>query len=433
MEIPRIIAEHLPIGTTVGTLIVASVIGAVLWPWAAVSGVYASLVFGQLIRLPVLGQGGGLLLSDIAVGIYLACVFVALLRGRIAITRKSSIALCAIVPFIIWTSALLMAYGGVYEKKEVIIMALYWVRLVSILLLLPATVAIASEKKHRTFLRNSMVWTYGLLLISGYLQILIVPRLEGVFGGWDPHQYRMVGTWFDPNFFGLFLAMLFPVFLHWTRGLGAVPVKIFYGAIAGLGILLTQSRSTYLSIGVGAVVCGLLWIFSATMSRKIKSLLIVFVSGLCVVLIVMGMSLQDRALGILTHDPTISLRTQAYEATWHRLVEHNLFLGVGYNAYQFVAQDAGLISDFSIHSRAGSDSSFITLLVTTGIVGLTLFIIPIGATVAYQLILWICYRKLEALLFIWTTVVLLVQSQITNSLLYPHILIPYLLLSALLL
>lgn len=433
MEIPRIIAEHLPIGTAVGTLIVASIIGAVLWPWAAVSGVYASLVFGQLIRLPVLGQGGGLLLSDIAVGIYLTYVFVALLRGRIAITRKSSIALYAIAPFIIWTSALLVAYWGVYEKKEVIIMALYWVRLISVLLLLPATVAIASEKMHRTFLRKGMVWTYILLLISGYLQILIMPRLEGVFGGWDPHQYRMVGTWLDPNFFGLFLAMLFPIFLYWTRGLGVVPAKIFYGAVAALGILLTQSRSTYLSIGVGVVVCGLLWIFSATMSQKIKSLLILFVSGLCVVLVAMGMLLQDRALGILRHDPTVSLRAQAYEATWHRLVEHNLFFGVGYNAYQFVAQDAGLISDFSIHSRAGSDSSFITLLVTTGVVGLALFIIPMGVTVAYQLILWIRYRKPEALLFIWATVVLLVQSQITNSLLYPHILIPYLLLSALIL
>lgn len=433
MEIPRIIAEHIPISTAAGTLVLAGIVGAVLWPWAAVSGVYASLVAGQLIRLPILGQGGGLLLSDVAVGIYLAYVFVALLRGRIAFTEGFSIALYSIAPFIVWTGTLLVAYAGVYEKKELVIMALYWVRLVSVLLMLPATVAIASQEKQRTLLQKGMVWTYGLLLLFGCLQMAIMPSLAGVSGGWDPHQYRMVSTWLDPNFFGLFLAMFFPLFLYWNRGAGTAFTKIFYGTIAGLGILLTQSRSTYLAVGMGVVVCGFLWIFSATMPRKIKPLLFVAVSVFCLLILGMGMLLQDRAFSILQHDPTILLRTQTYQLTWHRLVEHHLFLGVGYNAYQFVAQDAGLISGFSAHSRAGSDSSFITLLVTTGIVGLTLFAIPMGIAAVFQLFLWIRHRRLNALIFIWATVVLLVQSQITNSLLYPHILIPYLLLSALLL
>ncbi|MEK7499996.1 MAG: O-antigen ligase family protein [Patescibacteria group bacterium] len=131
-----------------------------------------------------------------------------------------------------------------------------------------------------------------------------------------------------------------------------------------------------------------------------------------------GVVLQERAKQIFFHDPTVSIRITAYKDVWRRLVEPHVFLGVGYNAYQVAAKDAGLISDYHIHSRGGSDSSILTLLVTTGLIGTALFFIP----------LLLGFIRHYSLIYVWATVFLLVHSQFTNSLLYPHLLIPYILI-----
>src|SRR5581483_5719574 len=74
----------------------------VLRPRAAIIFLLASVATGQLIRIPLPGQGGGLLLSDLAVtGVLFAALYCALRTWYLPISARW--ALLVMTPFIIWT------------------------------------------------------------------------------------------------------------------------------------------------------------------------------------------------------------------------------------------------------------------------------------------------------------------------------------------
>jgi hypothetical protein len=134
--------------------------------------------------------------------------------------------------------------------------------------------------------------------------------------------------------------------------------------------------------------------------------------------VVAGFFLQERLAGFWQYDPTVSLRTQSLRLAWSEIVQPNWVMGVGYNAYQFAAQEAGIIGGFTIHSRAGADNSWLTIWATTGIIGVMLFLLPWIVVVRHlassSLLLTVCLLPLATLF---------VHSQFVNSFLYSHLLI----------
>jgi len=372
---------------------------------------FASLIAGQILRFKLPGQGGGILISDITVVLFL---LVALLSFR----SSSKFALFLISPFFIWSISILTLRSGELGYGNTFIALLYFLRLASVILLYPAGIAILRTVELKKYAKKAFVYTYITLLTLGFLQLLFFPNLEGFGDGWDPHIYRMTATWLDPNFFGAFLAMCLPAVVLWIP---TTFIRAIFFLVASVAILLTKSRSTYIASAIAFCICIVIWLLSGSLARHWKKILL---PGLVTILVVISFGvvlLQERATQLFTHDPTVVVRLEAYQAVWKRLVEPNIFLGVGYNAYQIAAKDAGLISDFTIHSRSGSDSSILTLLVTTGIIGTALFLFPILLGLIYQ----------RSFIFLWATVFLLVHSQFANSLLYPHLLIPYIFLAVL--
>ncbi|MDA1168774.1 MAG: O-antigen ligase family protein [bacterium] len=370
----------------------------------AIALLFASLIVGQSIRFVVAGQGGGILVSDIAVVLFLLVA---------ALSFPSSPLIVS--PFLLWSISTLLLHSSQLQQSEIVIALLYWVRLASIVLLYPFGMAILQKAEVKAYAKKAFVYTYAILLSFGFLQLIFFPSLFGFGNGWDPHIQRMVGTWFDPNFFGAFLALSLPAVVLWAR---SQAMRIGFFMMGSIAILLTKSRSTFIAATVALCVCCVVWLFSSSFPKQWKKMVLPGLITLGIVVAFAGIVLQERARQIFFHDPTIAIRMEAYKDVWRRLVEPHIFLGVGYNAYQVAAKDAGLISNYQIHSRGGSDSSILTLLVTTGIIGTALFLIPI----------LLGFIRHYSFLYIWATVFLLVHSQFTNSLLYPHVLIPYILL-----
>jgi O-antigen ligase len=398
---------------------------------------FISLVIGQTGRLALSGQGGGMLMSDIASALFLVGIGTLFFMG-VGWQRASSsvFGVIAVVPFLVWSISVLIIKMYELEQDEVSIALLYWARLASILLLLPAGMLCIGTGRIKRYAKGLFVGTYIALLLLGFLQLVFFPNLEGLGEGWDPHNQRMVATWLDPNFFGAFLAIGLPATILWIRFKNQRATQIVRTlclVAAAAAILLTKSRSTYIAGFVALGVCGVIWLFSSSLSRGWKKMAISGVVTLIVALGLATVALQERATQVFLHDPTITLRLNAYQLVWDRLVEQNILFGVGYNAYQFAARDAGLISNFLIHSRSGSDSSILTLLVTTGVVGTVLFLIPLLIGSVWHAGRWFKERNYQSLIFIWATVFLLVHSQFENSLLYPHLLIPYILITILVL
>lgn len=376
---------------------------------------FVSLIVGQTVRFPLLGQGGGLLLSDIAV--------VIVLFSALKHLRKGSALLLLITPFLLWSLWGLIIYSVQGSVAEVAIAGAYWLRLASSLLLLPALVVLFKDRARRSWAEKGLLVTIGLLVLIGLMQWWFVSDLTWLTRfGWDPHQGRLVSTWLDPNFFGGFLLITLPFVLLqyrqsrlWAYGWLLV---LMMGAL-----VLTKSRSSLVALlATSSLLSPLL---GRTYARgAVLGAWLLWWVGLGIVV------LGERALHLVSSDPTIALRLMSLRSAWDIIQQHPL-MGVGYNRYQLFIAPAGLMNNFSIHSRAGADNSFLTLWATTGIIGLAFFLMPWLRLGRQYLVRWLRERDVTALAGLGSLTALVIHAQFLNSFLYAHLLITLIILMAL--
>ena len=392
-------------------------------------GLVGGLLIGQTIRAPLPGQGGGILLSDLLViGVLLYA-----LKIRLPAKEQETVwrTLALMLPFIVWALFTLLVNSWRYEAAQLAIAAAYWLRLAAYLLLLPALLALLVGRTAavRWLVRGMMVVAICLVAL-GLAQLVWLPDLRVLGAGWDPHLGRMVSTWLDPNFLGLFF--VFSGALA-TSVLAASRQRLLPGLgllASALGLVMTESRSALVA---ALVTLGLLSPLLMSRHRQwiAQHRLAVFLLGVSLsgLLILSAALLGQRALGLATGDATIALRFESLAAVWQLAQQHGL-IGVGYNGYQFVAQEAGLIARFSSHSRAGADSSLLTLWVTTGLAGVMLFLAS-WVTLARQLLQrWQAGAPL-ALAGVGSIVAVATHSLFVNSWLYAHLLVSLVVIVAL--
>src|SRR5690606_32109779 len=77
---------------------------------------------------------------------------------------------------------------------------LYPLRIISYILL---AVIISQMKLDKTLVINALIAVAVFTAIFGWFQYILLPDLTAMkIFGWDDHYFRMVGTFFDPAFFG---------------------------------------------------------------------------------------------------------------------------------------------------------------------------------------------------------------------------------------
>lgn len=354
----------------------------------------ASLVIGQLVRIPLPGQGGGLLVSDMAVVLVLLTAGIQWLKKPNRIGHWD----LGFGIFILWSLFTLVIHWSGLGAHNFSIAFLYWLRLTANLLLLPALLFLLRDPRLHRFTQRAFLITIVALVLLGLLQFFLFPNLN--IPGFDPHHHRLVSTWLDPNLFGGFLIIIIPWILTRSR---------LFVLLNALALLLTQSRSSLLAL----IITGFL--FSPFFIRFRLSLLLSLVIFLAGVVLMF----PQRVIGLLTWDETASLRLTSLASAW-QLVEAHPWLGVGYNAYQFAAAEAGQLHDFTLHSRAGADNTWLTLWVTTGLPGVILFALP-----------WLVVARRLPLAGNFSLVALFIHSQFVNSFLYSHLLITLIIIIAL--
>ncbi len=441
MGIATYFTPYLPAFLAAGTLIVwVAIWWAAMLPRLALGLLMVSLIIGQLVRIPLPGQGGGFLVSDIATVVVLitASAIVIRNRGKVGKNKKflNIFVACAVL-FIIWSLFTLLLRVQDIGVGGSLIAASYWVRLSTHLMLIPALLVMCEDEGIRRFLNKALLLTIAALTLIGLLQIAALPNVQDLphlisSAGWDPHESRLVSTWLDPNFFGAFLAISIP-FISIQNMAGRKKTILLTLTIAAL--LFTKSRSALAAMAIAGVVFIPLVIIVSGHYVRHKKRLITYVAllapWLIAALIFALVLLGSRASGFWQYDPTVNLRLVSLAAAWKELAQSNIGVGVGYNAYQFAAQKAGLVSNYSIHSRAGADNSFLTLLITTGLPGLILFLIPWVAIMhkLFQKTIILLRRTgslqsaLQLLAAAASVLILFIHAQVVNSFLYSHLLI----------
>lgn len=377
----------------------------------------ASVITGQITRIGDLG-----VLTDILIPLYLGFWFFTRDKKR-SLPFSSSILLVSIWLIYLLGNLLininfLPAVGG--EVGSI----LYWVRLAAYMSLLFPLIDYRSQDPERV---DNQLWymvfiSAIILSILGFIQLILFPDFSFMAQyGWDPHQGRLLSTWYDPNFLGGFLGLAaiiilsrVLVFLRENKVWDNKNKTLLLSWMMGLGIvfialMLTYSRSALLAFLIGVTIVTIL------ISRRTFFLVLIILS----LIVISNPRLQTRIQGAIQVDVTASLRIQSWLDTLDD-IERNPIWGIGYNTIKYQT-----IVPSELNSASGRDSSLLTLWLTGGIIGLALFVLIIGNSLlrAWQKISKSGLERVWGVSIIAGLILILVHSMFVNSIFFPHILI----------
>lgn len=245
---------------------------------------------------------------------------------------------------------------------------------------------------------GSAVAVFGLIQYFWFPDLKALEVLQ-----YDPHFYRVVGTFLDPGYTGLILVLtLFLIVFAWLEQKKKYLIPL--GLVVYTALALTYSRASWLVFLIGAFLIFLrkrLWWFLLT----------------TILLSMFTFYLLPRPAGEggkIERTYTIFSRLENYRQSLVIAKEHP-FSGVGFNTYRYVQRDYGFLDQEewqSSQSGGGADSSLLLVLATTGIFGFLSY-------------LWLWGKALKqskkSLLILISSLAILIHSFFLNSLFYPQI------------
>lgn len=398
------------------------------YPLVGVVVLLGTLFLGQLVRVPLAQEAITIIPSDVVlIALIVGWLIRKLIRGESISWPMGSLPIFLFVAASIVSLVHALTFLPVDSVVNGSLFLFRWALYLLVYLIVYDIVKKKDGALSRNVILISLFIVGALLAIIGFFQLSFMPDFSfATQYGWDPHQGRLLATWFDPNFLGEFFVLLISLGLGLLLALSDYPRRwnnfIRYTMVVYLGLLtvalaLTQSRSSYLAFVVSVFLISLIF------SRRI-SFIVVIVLFLASVFIP---GVADRATDFSWEDFSIQARFISWSGAWSVITEHP-WLGIGFNTYrdyQFLqTADEGLLR---LHSATGADSSILTILLLTGVVGLVFFLSWLARTA------WSIWRSYthggNALLrslslgLLGAGAGLLIHSIFVNSLLYPHILL----------
>lgn len=404
-------------------LLIASLLVLVIFVKRPDLGLYLiifSIIIGQLVRIP-LGKSGGILISDILVIGLFFIYFVKKIFSR----EKWYISLSGLCLLLFLSVAFLSLLNGLrlLETNQMIISFFYFLRLLSYGGIFFITQDVLQGEKKIYSFKKILIITFLIFAILGIVQLIFYPNLSLLtqLEGWDPHMGRLFSTFLDPNFAGAFLTIAFIVatsLLFYTKSIEGKVTLFVLASLSFISIILTYSRSAYLFLAISFIVLCLL------KSRKIILLGIVAF----IILALIFPRTVERLQGIQSIDESARARFKSWGNTLIITRDYPL-LGVGYNSFRYAQERYNFVEkEEKSHSAAGSDSSGLLILVTTGIIGFIFFILFYLSAMKESLISYwrsaSLQKKAFGLALISILVGLIFNSIFINSLFYPAIMIP---------
>jgi len=358
--------------------------------------------FGQLTRLPLkIGEFPevNFYLTDLLVGI-LGVI------GLIRAVREKKMPVLAkpMLVFLGITALSLLVNIPFWGRKEILVGGLYWLRLAAYFgVYFWINLSNWSDWSN---LSDLLLVCGGAVAVFGVVQYFAWPDLNAfTFLGWDPHYYRLAGTFLDPNFTGIILVLTIilliskfkPSFIHYLLFI------ILY-----LSLALTYSRASWLAFwgGVGS------WFWLKERKRGIKTIIFI------IFIIIITAAVLPRGPGgegvKLERVSSVLSRIGSWQQALIIAKDKPIF-GVGFNTYRYAQKKYGFLAEDwqTSHSGGGVDNSFLFVLATSGILGLFGLLGLLGKIFA------ISFKK-SPLVFA-SLVAILIHSLFNNTLFYPWV------------
>lgn len=243
-----------------------------------------------------------------------------------------------------------------FTYAQNIIAAAYLIRLV-----LYGALFFSFKSIKKTLIERGIHLFTGLTIFFSCVQYFLFPRMQTLTKlGWDPHEFRVFGTFLDVTAMGMILCLLFfyylmeHVFIENRRLVSVIVVSMLF-----LLILLTYSRITYIGMSVGM----LLLIVKKIQVKVVCGLAMTFIIGTLLLPKLPGESTN------LQRTFSISSRIQNMQkgiAYW----KDNKAFGVGFNQLSSLVPSSGPYD----HADSAFSSSYVTILASAGLVGFLAFL-----------------------------------------------------------
>lgn len=211
-----------------------------------------------------------------------------------------------------------------------------------------------------------------LIVVIGFWQFFFYYDLYKLFYlGWDNHLYRMFSTFLDPNFSGVFF-VIFLFYLLW--GITSNKFKYVYKEIiiafcTLIAMYLTFSRTALMALFAGII-------SFAVLKKKMKEVLLVIVLLIAFLFLISDTHVEGlNPLRIASSSKRIDSVKESLD-----IISKNSVFGVGFNAFRYAQLRYGYRNEKGAswsNADAGTDNSFLFVASTTGIVGLTVYLISL--------------------------------------------------------
>ncbi len=370
-----------------------------------------TLILGQFSKIGLIGDVK-IYLFDVIVGLYVLAGSFYFLISKYKFFISRYLILFYFFTFVAGLS--LLANFSRLSSQEFLLTLFYLLRWVIYLQAANITYNLVKNKLiGRQEIYTSIVLSGLLVSLLGFLQLWVLPDFTVLDPslGWDPHKNRLASTFFDPNFLGGYLVIVFTILLYVKNFSGSSKfieknrLKILLVVV--LALFLTYSRSSWGMLSVIVLIYGL---------RKSKKLIPLFL--IIVFLTYFAIPrIQTRISGIT--DPADSAHFRMI--SWSNALtisKDNIWTGVGFNAFKKSQIDYGFVTPDTVkeHSATGTDSSFLLVLATTGVVGMLFFVMAYFYPVFSSGNIMIVSMLLG----------LFLHTQFVNSLFYPQIMFVWL-------
>jgi len=383
-------ASHAPMNRTISALLYLAIF---------------LLPFGQLLQLSIAPT---IRLSTVDAAVFLVAI---VWLGSIAVRKKPFSAL-PLAPFIV----LFVGIGTVslvfslwhFNLLQVEIGSLYLVRWI----FYAAIYFVVYEQENKPQLLKALTISGVISAFFGITQYFLYPNLRNLmYLGWDPHEYRVFGTFFDSGFAGIIYVLTLILIVYFCFEKNTNKIALFMGGtITYIAFALTYARSSYVAFLAAFFILSIL-------KRTYKiALFSVILLGTTILLLPRP---SETSEGVkLERTASVAARGNNYLQTLE-IIKDNLFFGVGFNNLRYENIERGFVATEdreTSHAAAGSDASILFVAATTGIFGLIGYML-----LWYQMIrIEVSKAKSDHLsLFILPTIgALLINSVFLNSLFY---------------
>lgn len=296
------------------------------------------------------------------------------------------------------------------EPLQFLAGSLYSVRLLGYFFFYLALWNLFQEGDWRERLPGYLLKVGFFISFFGFAQYIFFPDFGALANfGWDPHLYRLAGTFLDTGFAGilivLFLVLLFSKFwpslteaygrVRWGTFMLLLPLGLF-------ALALTYSRASYLA-----------YLFLAITFHIVRRNLLWFSGAVLALTLLVALLPKTESEGAnLSRTSTITYRVNSYKNALD-VISNNPVFGVGYNLYRYTQTDR------NSHGASGTDSSALLVLATTGFAGFFVFLQLIVKILAKA---WQERKTQLGMSLLASLVAVGVHSVFDNSLFYPWVL-----------